>query len=377
MASLFSDKTEFARQVYQHMDVLWDLFHVRPITIENTEFIYSNEIAALAGQLGFLAAYTEGAYRILGDRTPNQLYLCMGMPTLLRNTHLSDEIAYRYSGTLADRHDPIETLEVGAYADEVAAISDPVVSVFKDFETYGEHFGAETGILDFLRALPDALLERGVQTTLPRLVIEEYTPSDFLHIPEPISWADQEKDLSAWTGNERQRAAIAAVERAEVYADNLEVWRNLQISDHFYYMATKGGTCGDVHALFAHQQPDEAFATFMEAIAAFTEQGAAAMQDEAAAHALRALPPSLAFHFRTPDGGNGHTAYDLDSFAAYVSEVPVESVQYHQARGDFARWLREVVGAGEAAARIEGLDDPAGIAEQLNLVREDLWNRLS
>jgi alpha-amylase len=377
LASLFSDKTEFARQVYQHMDVLWDLFHVRPITIENTEFIYSNEIATLAGQLGFLAAYTEGAHQILGDRTPNQLYLCMGMPTLLRNTHLSDEIAYRYSGTLADRHDPIETLEVGAYADEVAAISDPVVSIFKDFETYGEHFGAETGILDFLRALPDALLERGVRTTLPRLVIEEYTPSDFLHIPEPISWADREKDLSAWTGNERQRVAIAAVERAEVYADNLEVWRNLQISDHFYYMATKGGTCGDVHALFAHQQPDEAFATYMEAIAAFTEQGAAAMHDEAAAHALRALPPSLAFHFRMPDGGNGHTAYDLDSFAAYVSEVPVESVQYHQARGDFARWLREVVGAGEAAARIEGLDDPAGIAEQLNLVREDLWNRLS
>ncbi len=125
-------------------------------------------------ELGFLAAYTEGAPQVLGGRSPNRLYLCMGMPTLLRNTHLSDEIAYRFGGTLADRHDPGETLDVRDYADEVAAIDDPVVSVFKDFETYGEHFGAETGILDFLRALPDALAERGVATTLPRRVIAEH-----------------------------------------------------------------------------------------------------------------------------------------------------------------------------------------------------------
>jgi alpha-amylase len=123
VASLFHDKSEFARQIYQHMDVLWDLFHVRPGTFENTEFIYSNEIAAQIGDLGFLVAYTEGVPWVLGDRSPNRLYLCAGMPTLLRNTHLSDEIAYRYGGTLADRHDPAETLEVGAYADEVAAIA--------------------------------------------------------------------------------------------------------------------------------------------------------------------------------------------------------------------------------------------------------------
>ncbi len=377
VASLFHDKTEFAKQVYQHMDALWDLFHVRPATFENTEFIYSNEIAEKAGELGFLAAYTEGVPWVLGDRSPNRLYLCMGMPTLLRNTHLSDEIAYRYGGSLAERHSPSETLEVGAYADEVASIADPVVSVFKDFETYGEHFGAETGILDFLRALPDALAERGVTTTLPRRVVAEHQPEDILSIPEPISWADREKDLSAWTGNAMQLAAIAAVERAEVFANDQELWRNLQISDHFYYMAMKDGGCGEIHGLFAHQQPEEAFETYMEAIAAFTEQGAAAMHDEAAAHALRTLPPGLAFHFRTPGGGNGHTAYNLDSFAALVREVPPESVLYHQARGDLARWLREAVGDGEVAVRIEGLDDPAGIAERLDEAREVLWSRLS
>jgi alpha-amylase len=377
IASLFQDKSEFARQVYQHMDVLWDLFHVRPVTFENTEFIYSNEIAAQIGDLGFLAAYTEGVPRVLGDRSPNRLYLCSGMPTLLRNTHLSDEIAYRYGGTLADRHSPTETLTVEAYADEVAAIADPVVSVFKDFETYGEHFGPETGILDFLRALPDALAERGVSTTLPRRVIVEHQPEDVLSIPEPISWADREKDLTAWAGNPMQLAAIAAVERAEVYADDLELWRNLQISDHFYYMAMKDGGCGEVHYLFAHQEPREAFETYMEAVAAFTEQGAAVMHDQEAARALRVLPPGLGFNFRTQDGGNGHTAYDLDSFAALIREVPPESVRYHQSRGDFARWLREAVGNDEVAARVERLDDPAGIAEQLDEAREVLWNRLS
>ncbi len=174
-----------------------------------------------------------------------------------------------------------------------------------------------------------------------------------------------------------QLAALAAVERAEAYAEDLELWRNLQISDHFYYMAMKDGGCGEIHGLFAHQQPEEAFETFMEVIAVFTEQGAAAMHDEAAARALRALPPGLAFHFLTPGGGNGHTAYDLDSFAALVREVPKESVLYHQARGDFSRWLREAVGDGEVAARIEGLDDPAGIAERLDEAREDLWSRLN
>jgi alpha-amylase len=174
-----------------------------------------------------------------------------------------------------------------------------------------------------------------------------------------------------------QHTALAAIERAEVYADDLELWRNLQISDHFYYMARKHGGCGEVHYLFAHQAPEEAFETFMEAIAAFTEQGATALHDEAAARALRVLPPALAFHFRNPDGGNGHTAYDLDSFASLLREVPPESIRYHQSRGDFARWLREAVGIGEVAAEVERLDDPAGIAEQLDQAREVLWNRLS
>lgn len=377
VASLFRDKSEFAKQVYQHMDVLWDLFHVRPVTFENTEFIYSNEIAATARDLGFLAAYTEGVPRVLGERSPNHLYLCMGMPTLLRNTDLSDEIAYRYGGALGDRHNPAQILEVEAYARSVAAITDPLVTVFKDFETYGEHFGPDTGILDFLRVLPDALAERGIATTLPRRVIEEHNPDDVLSIPEPISWADREKDLSAWAGNPMQLAAIAAVERAEVYAEDQALWRNLQISDHFYYMARKDGGCGEVHSLFAHQHPEEAFETYMEAIAAFTETAAPSLRDVEAARALRVLPPALAFHFQNPDGGNGHTAYDLDSFAALLREVPEESIRYHLSRGDFARWLREAVGVGEVAATVEGIDDATRLVDRLDEEREVLWNRLN
>lgn len=377
VASLFEDKTEFTRQVYQHMDELWDLFQVRPTTIENTEFIYSNEIAAIAADLGFLAAYTEGAPQILGERSPNFLYLCMGMPTLLRNTHLSDEIAYRFGGSLSERHAPARTLPVAEYADEVAALEEPLVSVFLDYETFGEHFSAETGILDFLRALPRELESRGVRTTLPRLAIEEHPPEDVLDIAEPISWADHEKDLSAWAGNEMQRVAIAAVQKAETYAHDLELWRNLQISDHFYYMAMKTHMSGEAHSLFAHQQPAEAFGTYMEAIAAFMESGIATTRDPEAARALRVLPPGLAFHFMTADGRNGHTAYDLDQFTELVRVVPAESIEYHQSRGDIARWLRDVLGAADAARRVEGVGSPEGIARQLTETREDLWSRLS
>ena len=377
VASLFRDKTEFARQVYQHMDVLWDIFHVRPTTFENTEFIYSNEIAGLSKDLGFLAAYTEGAPQILGTRSPNHLYLCSGMPTLLRNTHLSDEIAYRFGGSLSDRHDPKSTLAVRAYADEVASLQDPLVSVFIDYETFGEHFSAETGVLDFLRELPGELDARGVGTTLPRQAIEDHQPEGFLDITEPISWADHEKDLSAWAGNEMQDVAIAAIQKAEAYAHDLELWRNLQISDHFYYMAMKTHMSGEAHSLFAHQQPAEAFGTYMEVIAAFMESGIATTRDPKAAWALRVLPPGLAFHFMTPDGRNGHTAYDLDQFAELVRVVPAESIEYHQSRGDIARWLRDVLGAAEAARRVEGVGSPEGIARQLTETREDLWSRLS
>lgn len=377
IASLFSDKSEFAKQVYQHMDAIWDLFHVRPTTFENTGFIYSNEIAALVGDLGFLAAYTEGVPRVLGDRSPNRLYLCMGVPTLLRNADLSDEIASRDSGTPPGGRGLPGGLSVETYADEVTAIDGPVVSIFENLETYGEHPGAGAGVPDLLRALPGALAERGIATTLPRRATAEHQPDDVLDIPEPISWADKEKDLSAWTGNPMQRAAIAAVERAGVYAENQELWRRLQVSDHFHEMATSGNGRGEVHVFVPHQRPEEAFETYMEAVAAFTEESIASMHDRAAAQALRALPPALAFHFRSPDGGNGHTAYDLDAFATLIREVPEESVRYHHSRGDFARWLREVVGDSEVAARVEGLDDPAGIAERLDEEREVLWNRLS
>jgi alpha-amylase len=377
IASLFKDKTEFARQIYQHMDTLWDLFHVRPVTIENTEFIYSNEIAAAVHELGFLAAFTEGAPQALGGRSPNNLYLCMGMPTLMRNTQLSDDIAYRYGGALPERHFPQTTLSIRAYADAVAAIDDPIVSVFLDYETFGEHYGEETGIFDFLQELPDALQERGVNTTLPRRVIEEHQPVDVLTIREPISWADREKDLSAWAGTEEQRVAISAVEKAEAYAQDLELWRNLQISDHFYYMARKKGDCGEVHQLFNHQSPDEAFRTYMEAIASFMEESITVMQDKEAARVLRVLPPDLAFHFKTPSGDNGHTAFDLDQFAALVPVVPAESIRYHQSRGDIGRWLREVIGAPEIADLLEGEKDPAAIVERLTEAREKLWSRLN
>ena len=378
VASLFHDKSEFARQVYQHMDVLWDLFHVRPVTFENTEFIYSNEIAAQIGELGFLAAYTEGVPRVLGDRSPNRLYLCTGMPTLLRNTHLSDEIAYRYGGTLADRHDPAETLEVEEYADEVAAIADPVVSVFKDFETYGEHFGAETGILDFLRALPDALAERGVTTTLPRRVIVEHQPEDVLSIPEPISWADREKDLSAWVGNPMQnrgdrgrRAGRGLRPRPGALAQPPDQ-RPLLLHGHEGRRVRR-----DPRPL----RPPAARGGLRDLHGGDSRRSRSRGRRPCTTRRRRVRCARSRRGSRSTSGrraaATGTRPTTWTRSRPSLREVPPESVRYHQSRGDLARWLRDAVGDGEVAARVEGLDDPAGIAERLDEAREDLWNRLS
>ena len=142
-------------------------------------------------------------------------------------------------------------------------------TLFLDFETFGEHFWQETGIFDFLHALPDELSQRGIETVLPSEVISRHEPVDDIDVQETISWADIEKDTSAWMGNDRQKTAFHAVQSARPYAIDKPIWRYLQTSDHFYYMASKYGTCGEVHTYFSHHDADDAFKTYMKVICRF------------------------------------------------------------------------------------------------------------
>jgi alpha-amylase len=349
-----------------------ELFHADPGVFENTEFTFNNDIAECIKDMGFCGIFTEGVDRILDWRSPNYLYTCRDIPVLLRNISLSDDIAFRFTNRSWDKY----PLTADTYARWVAHSPGDVVNVFLDYESFGEHFWPETGIFEFMQHLPGELLAQNVPTVLPSKVLTDYSPVGTVDVTETISWADIEKDTSAWMGNDKQRTAFHALEAAHAYAKDKQIWRYLQTSDHFYYMASKYGSCGEVHSYFCYLEGEEAFRTYMRILADYEERALRYTKNRKAARTLRILPPETAFHFNSPSGFIGHTAYSLDQFCELLTVVPGDSFQYHRERGDFTSWIKEVLGDTGLA---ENVKDSTEQQELINLVcerRQQLWNHL-
>ena len=372
IASCFHDKTEFREQVKQHSDLMYDLFRVRPTIFENTEFTFNNDVAATIKDMDFSGIFTEGVDRILGWRSPNYLYMCQDIPVMLRNTRFSDDIAFRFGNRSWDMY----PLTADTYAQWIASSHGDVINVFLDYETFGEHFWQETGIFDFLRFLPDELTERGVESILPSEVVSHNSPVGEIDVRETISWADIEKDTSAWMGNDRQRAAFQAIQSARPFAVDKPIWRYLQTSDHFYYMASKYGTCGEVHTYFSHHDADDAFTTYMRVLADYESRNIRVMKNRKSAKTLRTLTPEQAFHFACPSGYIGHTAYNLDQFEELLYVVPKDSIQFHQERGDFSQWITDILEDPGLAASIVGLTERQDLVKVIQERRELLWSHL-
>ncbi len=372
IASCFHDKTEFREQVKLHSDLMHDQFKVRPTIFENTEFTFNNDIAATIRDMGFSGIFTEGVDPILGTRSPNHLYSCQGIPVILRNIKLSDDIAFRFGNRSWDMF----PLTADTYAQWIASSQGDVINVFLDYETFGEHFWQETGIFNFLNSLPDELAQRGVESILPSESVSRFSPVGDINVVETISWADIEKDTSAWMGNDRQRAAFHAVRLARSYAIDKPIWRYLQTSDHFYYMASKYGTCGEVHAYFSHHAADDAFKTFMRVLADYELRNIRVMKNRKSAKTLRTVTPEQAFHFAGPTGFIGHTAYNLDHFEELLYIVPKDSIQFHQERGDFSRWITDILEDSRLAESIAGLTERHDLVNAIKERRELLWSHL-
>jgi len=372
IAGCFADKTEFCEQVRLHSDLMYDHFRVRPTIFENTEFTFNSQIAETVKEMDFAGIYTEGVDRILGGRSPNYLYTCRGIPVLLRNVTLSDDIAFRFANRSWERY----PLTADTYADWVAGSTGDVINVFLDYETFGEHFWKETGIFDFLRALPGELAKREVKSVLPGDVVAAHPPAGDIEVYDSISWADLEKDTSAWMGNDRQKTAFHAVQNARPYAVDKPLWRYLQTSDHFYYMASKYGTCGEVHAYFSHHDADDAFKTYMRVLAHMEERNIRVMKNRRSARTLRVLAPEDAFHFAGPAGFIGHTAYSLDQFEELLHVVPKDSIQYHVGRGDFVSWIAHVLEDQKLAEAIGALTERHEIIKAVGERRELLWSHI-
>ncbi len=269
-------RDEFAEQIRMHQQLTQELFGQRPRVFRNTELIYSNDLAQEIERIGgFTAILAEGADHILGYRSPNYVYRppdTQGLKLLLKNFRLSDDIAFRFS----NRQWSEWPLRPGKFSQWVNAVNGNgyVVNLFVDYETFGEHQWEDTGIFGFLRELPGEILKHPDNDfKTPSEVADSYEASASVDVPELISWADTERDLSAWLGNAMQHNAITqlykladGIRRADD-PDLWRAWRRLQTSDHFYYMCTKYFADGDVHKYFnPYASPYDSYINFMSVL---------------------------------------------------------------------------------------------------------------
>ncbi len=271
--AFFYSLEEFDKQVRQHEDKIQQLFGQKPTSFRNTELAYNNDLAQWAERKGYKAILAEGWDPVLGWRSPNFVYRPVGtenIKLLLKNYKLSDDIAFRFSNRSWSEW-PLTADKFTKWLDESGKAD--VFNLFMDYETFGEHQWEDTGIFDFLHHMPEKWLanpENSFMTVSE--AADTFQPADQVDMPYTVTWADTERDLTAWLGNPMQQQAISAlygisdmIIRSED-SDLIRDWRLLQTSDHFYYMCTKWFNDGDVHAYFSpYDTPYEAFINFMNA----------------------------------------------------------------------------------------------------------------
>ncbi len=276
--AFFYDRDEFKDQVKKQVETFQKFFHVTPKVFRNTEFSYNDEVGRAVEELGFKACLCEGWDKILGWRSPNYVYQAAGtknLKLLLKNYRLSDDIAFRFSDkTWKDW--PLTVDKYEAWLDAAGGDGE-TINLFMDFETFGEHQWKETGIFDFMNHLIDSWLSKKDHTFLTVADRATEKPVDTLSFPWTVTWADTERDLSAWMGNKLQDEAMTGLyslrkkvlEVSKIRKDEklLEDFRRLTTSDHAYYMCTKYWNDGDVHAYFsAYDSPYDAFMYFLNAL---------------------------------------------------------------------------------------------------------------
>ncbi len=271
--SFFYSRREFEKQVELHKGLIERVFGVTPKIFRNTELAYNNDLAHWADGK-YDAILAEGWDKFLGWRSPNFVYKPVGtkkIKLLLKNYRLSDDIAFRFS----QRSWPEFPLTADKFASWISRVNGcgDVVNLFMDYETFGEHQWKEHGIFDFLERLPQEILKHPDNNFVtPSEACRRYPVRDEIDVPEVVTWADSERDLSAWVGNPIQKSAIEfiyALEKDVIKTRSsriLDDWRKMQISDHFYYMCTKWFSDGDVHKYFnPYDSPYDAFISYMNA----------------------------------------------------------------------------------------------------------------
>ena len=269
LSSLYDDLDEFEDQVKMHRQMIKRVFNYTPNVFRNTEAIYDNRIAKKIEELGYKGIITEGSDKILGWRSPNFVYkpVNANLKVLMRNYKLSDDVGFRFSA----RDWPGFPLTADKYAHWMSHCEGDTVNLFMDYETFGEHQWTETGIFDFIRHLPGEVLKhQNLDFVTVSEAVDRYNAVGDIDVPWAISWADEDRDVSTWLGNDMQIACFNELRdigrklKEQNDSELLKAWRFLQTSDHLYYVSTKGFEDGNVHAYFSpYDVPYDGFINYM------------------------------------------------------------------------------------------------------------------
>ncbi|GBC70311.1 hypothetical protein HRbin02_00075 [Candidatus Calditenuaceae archaeon HR02] len=373
LASLYGgDSNEFKEQVAMHREAVKSLFGYEPRVFENTELLYNNSVAKAVWEMGYKGIIIEGVERVLQNRSPNRLYIAAGtgLKVMTRNYRLSDDIAFRFS----ERSWPGYPLTAEKYAAWLAATPGDYILIFIDYETFGEHHWPESGIHDFLRHLPrEVLRHENLTFNTASEVVERFEASDVISVGEleTISWADVEKSTDAWLGNDMQMTCFNALKRAEKAVKRtgsqniLRAWRTLQISDHLYYMYSRRGPSGVVHAYFGYTDQMNMYYAMLRALShlQFLASEAIGGSEGEAVRLLRVVPPDRAFHYHEDGRYIGLSAHSLYELLHTIPLATRESILFHMACKHLERWVRWTIGDGALADRVREIE--ADTSEEL------------
>ena len=359
LASVFSEK-EFKRQIKKHEKKLYGVFSVKPKIFRNTELIYQNEIGKMVSKIGYKGILAEGWDKILEWRSPCFIYKGKNnnLSILLKHYKLSDDVAFRFSERKWEGW-PLTATKFAKWITNHNG-NGHLVNLFMDYETFGEHQWEETGIFEFLKHFPLEVLKNNDEFVTPSEAIDKFNPVAEIDFPNLISWADSERDLSAWIGNKMQKSALSELYRLEEdilkYGNRklIEDWRKLQTSDHFYYMCTKWFSDGDVHKYFnPYKSPYDAFIIFMNILNDLKfrlEYIKKRNNINMSKKFLEPVPEGQEFYCK-----DGKIFRKIEDLAEGLKKMDQETFFHHvnEERNDFSNWVKDVIGDTALASRMK------------------------
>jgi len=351
---------EFREQILLHKKMMEEVFDYTPKSVENTELIYNNDIGHELFDAGFKVTVTEGVERVLKGRSPHHVYSAYGcdLKLLLRDYKMSDDIGFRFSNKIWDQY----PLMADKYASWVDTADGDLVLISVDYETFGEHHDKSTGILEFLKWLPVYFKRKGISFNTVTEAVENLESVGVFDVPpwDTISWADIEKDDSAWLGNEMQWRAFKTLCWLEPYVKAvrkhyIEYWRRLGTSDLYHYMAAKHGTSGEVHEYFnPFKTPLAAFDVYIKAVSVLAY---AVINEYLECINLNAwkikCPRALAFRLYNSKGKEMISIDGLKQLSDSLRNLSPEIISSHIKRGDLQRWIKEILLWNEFAEEVD------------------------